>query len=121
MCKVEFLLCPVCKSKTLIKLRPDTVLENFPLCKLASSASVIQMPLVGKFPKPFRTVFSKLATHINVLINYFCNLIELLQHVSIDLNQFIIFRFHAINVFQINASRCVCFPSILIHIITDTP
>ena len=31
MCKVEFLLCPVCKSKTRIKIRPDTVLENFPL------------------------------------------------------------------------------------------
>ena len=31
MCNIEFLLCPVCKSKTRIKLRPDTVLENFPL------------------------------------------------------------------------------------------
>lgn len=31
MCKVEFLLCPVCGNKTRIKLRPDTVLENFPL------------------------------------------------------------------------------------------
>ncbi len=31
MCKIEFLLCPVCKNKTRIKLRPDTVLENFPL------------------------------------------------------------------------------------------
>ena len=29
--KIEFLLCPVCKSKTRIKLRPDTVLGNFPL------------------------------------------------------------------------------------------
>lgn len=31
MCKIEFLLCPVCKSKTRIMLRPDTVLESFPL------------------------------------------------------------------------------------------
>lgn len=31
MCKIEFLLCPVCKSKMRIMLRPDTVLENFPL------------------------------------------------------------------------------------------
>ena len=31
MCKIEFLLCPVCKNKTRIKLRPDTVLVNFPL------------------------------------------------------------------------------------------
>ena len=31
MSKIEWLLCPVCGSKTRIKLRPDTVLENFPL------------------------------------------------------------------------------------------
>ena len=42
--KIEFLLCPVCKSKTRIKLRPDTVLENFPLlcpkCKQETLISV---------------------------------------------------------------------------------
>jgi len=27
----EWLLCPVCESKTRIKLRRDTVLTNFPL------------------------------------------------------------------------------------------
>lgn len=27
----EWILCPVCKSKTRIKIRPDTVLKNFPL------------------------------------------------------------------------------------------
>ena len=27
----NWLLCPVCKSKTRIRLRADTVLENFPL------------------------------------------------------------------------------------------
>ena len=47
MCKVEFLLCPVCKSKTRIKLRPDTVLENFPLfcpkCKQETLISVKDM------------------------------------------------------------------------------
>ena len=31
MCKIEWLLCPVCKNKTRIKLRTDTVLENFPV------------------------------------------------------------------------------------------
>ncbi|RGD22478.1 conjugal transfer protein [Subdoligranulum sp. AM23-21AC] len=35
--KAEWLLCPVCKNKTRIKLRPDTILENFllycPKCK----------------------------------------------------------------------------------------
>ena len=47
MCKVEFLLCPVCKNKTRIKLRPDTVLENFPLfcpkCKQETLISVKDM------------------------------------------------------------------------------
>ena len=47
MCKVEFLLCPVCKSKTRIMLRPDTVLENFPLfcpkCKQETLISVKDM------------------------------------------------------------------------------
>ena len=47
MCKVEFLLCPVCGSKTRIKLRPDTVLENFPLycpkCKQETLISVKDM------------------------------------------------------------------------------
>ena len=31
MNKFEWLLCPVCGNKTRLKLRPDTVLENFPL------------------------------------------------------------------------------------------
>ncbi len=31
MSKTEWLLCPVCKSKTRIKLQENTVLENFPL------------------------------------------------------------------------------------------
>ena len=29
--KTEWLLCPVCKNKTRIKLRQDTVLDHFPL------------------------------------------------------------------------------------------
>ena len=47
MCKIEFLLCPVCKNKTRIKLRPDTVLENFPLlcpkCKQETLISVKEL------------------------------------------------------------------------------
>lgn len=31
MPKTEWVLCPVCKNKTRIKIRLDTVLENFPL------------------------------------------------------------------------------------------
>lgn len=29
--KCEWLLCPVCKSKTRVKIRDDTILINFPL------------------------------------------------------------------------------------------
>jgi len=31
LCKIEWILCPVCKNKTRIKIRSDTVLKNFPL------------------------------------------------------------------------------------------
>ncbi|MGN1093096.1 MAG: cysteine-rich KTR domain-containing protein [Monoglobaceae bacterium] len=31
MQKNEWVLCPACGNKTRIKIRPDTVLENFPL------------------------------------------------------------------------------------------
>lgn len=29
--EIEWILCPVCKSKTRLKIRKDTVLKNFPL------------------------------------------------------------------------------------------
>ena len=49
MSKIEWLLCPVCGSKTRIKLRPDTVLENFPLfcpkCKKETLISVKDMKM----------------------------------------------------------------------------
>lgn len=28
--EIEWILCPVCKSKTRLKIRKDTVLKNFP-------------------------------------------------------------------------------------------
>ena len=47
MSKIEWVLCPVRKIKTRIKLRPDTVLENFPLfcpkCKQETLISVKDM------------------------------------------------------------------------------
>lgn len=47
MCNIEWVLCPVCGSKTRIKIRPDTVLENFPLfcpkCKQETLISVKQL------------------------------------------------------------------------------
>ena len=50
MPKIEWVLCPVCNNKTRIKIRPDTVLENFPLfcpkCKQETLISVIQSKLI---------------------------------------------------------------------------
>ena len=46
MANIEWLLCPVCRNKTRIKLRLDTVLENFPLycpkCKQETLITVRQ-------------------------------------------------------------------------------
>lgn len=43
----KWLLCPVCGNKTRLKLREDTVLENFPLfcpkCKQETLINVQQM------------------------------------------------------------------------------
>lgn len=43
----EWLLCPVCKNKTRIKLRPDTTLLNFqlfcPKCKQETLVNVLQL------------------------------------------------------------------------------
>lgn len=45
----EWLLCPRCQSKTRIKIRPDTMLENFPLfcpkCKLHTLIEVKNLKL----------------------------------------------------------------------------
>jgi hypothetical protein len=47
MDKTEWIICPVCKNKTRVKIREDTVLENFPLfcpkCKQESLINVKQM------------------------------------------------------------------------------
>ena len=47
MSKTEWLLCPVCYNKTRIKLRQDTVLENFllfcPKCKQETLISVKEL------------------------------------------------------------------------------
>lgn len=31
MAEIRWILCPVCKNKTRLKIREDTILENFPL------------------------------------------------------------------------------------------
>jgi len=47
MDNTEWIICPVCRSKTRVKIREDTVLENFPLfcpkCKQESLVSVKQL------------------------------------------------------------------------------
>ncbi|MBS5883671.1 cysteine-rich KTR domain-containing protein [Clostridium sp.] len=47
MCKDEWILCPICGNKTRVKIRVDTVLENFPLfcpkCKKETIINVKQM------------------------------------------------------------------------------
>ncbi|WP_315120877.1 cysteine-rich KTR domain-containing protein [uncultured Clostridium sp.] len=45
--KTEWLLCPVCKNKTRIQMREDTILENFllfcPKCKQETLINVKQL------------------------------------------------------------------------------
>ena len=47
MLLTEWLLCPICKSKTRIKLRKDTELRNFPLycpkCKLETLVNIKEL------------------------------------------------------------------------------
>jgi len=43
----KWLLCPLCKQKTRLRIRPDTIIENFPLfcpkCKCKTIISVSQL------------------------------------------------------------------------------
>lgn len=47
MCKYKWILCPVCGNKTRVRIRDDTVLENFPLfcpkCKQETLINVKQL------------------------------------------------------------------------------
>ena len=44
MGKENWILCPVCGSKTRIKIRDDTVLENFPLfCPKCKKETLIRI------------------------------------------------------------------------------
>ena len=48
--KVTWVLCPICGNKTRTKVRPDTVLENFPLfcpkCKKEIRIDVVKLKMV---------------------------------------------------------------------------
>ena len=42
MSKIDWVLCPLCHSKTRVKIRDDTVLKNFPLyCPKCKQESLI--------------------------------------------------------------------------------
>jgi len=47
MVKTEWILCPVCSNKTRLRIREDTILENFPLfcpkCKQETVIAVRQL------------------------------------------------------------------------------
>jgi uncharacterized Zn finger protein (UPF0148 family) len=49
MCKCEWILCPVCGNKTRVKIRENTILENFPLfcpkCKQEKTINVKQLKI----------------------------------------------------------------------------
>lgn len=55
MDRTDWILCPVCTSKTRIKIREDTILENFPLfcpkCKQETIIAVQKLNIsVSKVP-----------------------------------------------------------------------
>ena len=45
----QWLLCPICQGKTRLKIRPDTVMKNFPLfcpkCKHETLIDVYQLKI----------------------------------------------------------------------------
>lgn len=47
MIEMKWVICPVCKNKTRLKIRIDTILDNFPLfcpkCKQETIISVRQL------------------------------------------------------------------------------
>lgn len=46
----EWLLCPICESKTRTKVRSDTVLENFPLfCPKCKQETLISVKKLNTF------------------------------------------------------------------------
>lgn len=50
--KFEWVLCPICRNKTRLKIREDTILENYPLfcpkCKRETLISAEKMKVIVK-------------------------------------------------------------------------
>lgn len=55
--EARWIICPICKNKTRLKLRPDTILKNYPLycpkCKQESliDAEALQVSVVSSKQK----------------------------------------------------------------------
>lgn len=64
MKQTDFILCPICNSKTRIKIRSDTVLENFPLfcpkCKQETLINVKQLKVLSSIFRKFDSEKMKL-------------------------------------------------------------
>lgn len=44
MQKLEWIMCPICKNKTRLKMREDTIMKNFPLyCPKCKKESLIEV------------------------------------------------------------------------------
>jgi len=44
MQKLEWIMCPICKNKTRLKIREDTIMKNFPLyCPKCKKESLIEV------------------------------------------------------------------------------
>lgn len=44
MQKLEWIMCPICKNKTRLKKREDTIMKNFPLyCPKCKKESLIEV------------------------------------------------------------------------------
>lgn len=56
MKEIGWVLCPVCNNKTRLKIREDTVLQNFPLfcpkCKIETLIDVAQLNITVVIKEP---------------------------------------------------------------------
>ncbi|MFR3401858.1 cysteine-rich KTR domain-containing protein [Dorea sp.] len=71
MMKCEWILCPVCGSKTRNKIRKDTVLENYPLycpkCRQERLIKVDNLKTDREIGDAFRHLEYFLIVHSNIL------------------------------------------------------
>ena len=67
--KIEWILCPFCGSKTLLKIRYDTVLENFPLyCPKCKNPDYGKKTKFINHPRARRTDAQTIIRKVNSLV-----------------------------------------------------